>query len=38
VLKTVLREHLRVPGDKLESIVFPNSSEARPIAGITASA
>jgi uncharacterized protein (DUF1501 family) len=38
VIKTVLREHLRVPRDRLEAVVFPNSSDARPIAGITASA
>ncbi len=38
VLKTVLREHLRIPQDRLETIVFPNSGDARPIAGITASA
>ncbi|MDB5395979.1 MAG: hypothetical protein JWM91_3485 [Rhodospirillales bacterium] len=38
VIKTVLREHLRVPQDRLEASIFPNSSDARPIAGITASA
>ena len=38
VVKTVLREHLRIPQDRLESTVFPNSSDATPIAGITASA
>ena len=38
VFKTVLREHLRVPQDRLESVVFPNSSDAKPIAGITAAA
>ncbi len=38
VIKTVLREHLRIPQDRLENVVFPNSSDARPIAGITASA
>ena len=38
VIKTVLYEHLRVPRDRLESSVFPNSGDARPIAGITASA
>jgi uncharacterized protein (DUF1501 family) len=38
VMKTVLREHLKLPQDRLESAVFPNSSDARPIAGITASA
>jgi uncharacterized protein (DUF1501 family) len=38
VLKTVMREHLRIPQDKLESVVFPNSGDARPMAGITASA
>ncbi len=36
VLKTVLRNHLRVPPDRLESVVFPDSADARPIAGITA--
>ncbi len=38
VMKTVLYEHLRVPRDRLEKAVFPNSSDARVIAGITASA
>jgi len=38
VFKTVLREHLRVPQDRLENAVFPNSGDAKPIAGITASA
>ncbi len=38
VMKTVLYEHLRVPRDRLDSVVFPNSSDAKPIAGITASA
>ncbi len=38
VMKTVLREHLKLPQDRLESVVFPNSADARPIAGITASA
>jgi uncharacterized protein (DUF1501 family) len=38
VMKTVLREHLKLPQDRLESVVFPNSTDARPIAGITASA
>jgi uncharacterized protein (DUF1501 family) len=38
VFKTVLREHLRVPQDRLENVVFPNSQDARPIAGITAAA
>jgi uncharacterized protein (DUF1501 family) len=38
VLKTVLREHLRVAPDRLERVVFPNSGDARPIAGVTASA
>jgi uncharacterized protein (DUF1501 family) len=38
VIKTVMREHLRVPQDRLEAVVFPNSSDAHPIAGITASA
>jgi uncharacterized protein (DUF1501 family) len=38
VIKTVLREHLRVPQDRLEAAVFPNSSDAHPIAGITAAA
>ena len=38
VFKTVLLEHMRIPRDRLDSIVFPDSSDARVIAGITASA
>ena len=38
VVKTVLREHLRLPQDRLDTLVFPNSGDAKPIAGITASA
>jgi uncharacterized protein (DUF1501 family) len=38
VTKAVLLEHLRVPREKLDTVVFPNSSDAKPIAGITASA
>ena len=38
VIKTVLCEHLRVPQDRLEAAVFPDSRDAKPIAGITASA
>jgi uncharacterized protein (DUF1501 family) len=34
VLKGVLSEHLLVPSSALESSVFPNSSEARPIKGL----
>ena len=36
VIKAVLREHLRLPGDKLDGIVFPNSSDAKPLASIIA--
>ncbi len=35
VVKTVLREHLRIPQDRLENVVFPNSSDARKITGIS---
>ena len=35
VLKTVLRDHLRLPGDRLESVVFPNSGDAKPLPNIT---
>jgi uncharacterized protein (DUF1501 family) len=36
VLKAVLREHMRIPADRLEATIFPNSADARPIAGIAA--
>jgi uncharacterized protein (DUF1501 family) len=35
VLKAVLRDHLRVPSDRLNSTVFPNSSDAKPLPGVT---
>lgn len=35
VLKAVLRDHLRLPADKLDTIVFPNSSEAKALGGVT---
>ncbi len=38
VLKAMLRDHLRVPGDRLENAVFPNSGDARPPRGLTVSA
>jgi uncharacterized protein (DUF1501 family) len=38
VLKTVLREHMGVAQARLDSAVFPGSSDARPIARVTASA
>jgi uncharacterized protein (DUF1501 family) len=38
VLKAVLREHLGLPRDRLDSVVFPNSADARPLAGVTAQA
>ena len=38
VMKTVLCEHLRVPQDRLENAVFPNSGDARLIKGVTRSA
>jgi uncharacterized protein (DUF1501 family) len=38
VMKTVLYEHLRVPRDRLENAVFPNSGDARFINGVTRSA
>jgi hypothetical protein len=31
----VLRDHLRLPGDRLESVVFPNSGDAKPLPNIT---
>ncbi len=34
VLKTVLAEHLRVPRDKLDHAIFPNSGDARLMTGI----
>jgi uncharacterized protein (DUF1501 family) len=34
VLKTVLAEHLRVPRDRLDRIIFPNSSDAHLMTGI----
>ena len=36
VMKTVLYEHLRLPADKLDSFVFPNSGDARVMKGIVA--
>ena len=36
VIKTVLYEHLRVPRDRLENAVFPNSGDARMMKGVTA--
>jgi uncharacterized protein (DUF1501 family) len=36
VIKTVLRNHLGVSQSLLESTVFPNSADAKPIAGIIA--
>ena len=36
VLKGVLSEHLQVPTAALESKVFPDSSDARPLKGLTA--
>ena len=38
VIKTVLYEHLRVPRDRLENAVFPNSGDARLVKGVTQSA
>jgi len=38
VMKTVLREHLGLPWGKLDTVVFPSSSDAKPIAGITSRA
>jgi uncharacterized protein (DUF1501 family) len=38
VMKTVLYEHLRVPRDRLESAVFPNSEDAGLMKGVTTSA
>jgi uncharacterized protein (DUF1501 family) len=38
VMKTVLYEHLRVPRDRLENAVFPNSGDARIMKGVTTSA
>jgi uncharacterized protein (DUF1501 family) len=38
VIKTVLYEHMRVPRDRLESAVFPNSLDARLMKGVTTSA
>jgi uncharacterized protein (DUF1501 family) len=38
VMKTVLCEHLRVPQDRLENAVFPNSADARLMKGVTRSA
>jgi len=38
VMKTVLYEHLRVPRDRLENAVFPNSGDARLLTGVTRSA
>jgi uncharacterized protein (DUF1501 family) len=38
VMKTVLYEHLRVPRDRLENAVFPNSTDARLMKGVTRSA
>jgi len=32
----VLRDHLRLPADKLDTVVFPNSGEARPLPSIVA--
>jgi uncharacterized protein (DUF1501 family) len=34
VLKGVLSEHLLVPSSVLETSVFPNSANARPIKGL----
>jgi uncharacterized protein (DUF1501 family) len=36
VIKTVLYEHLRVPKDRLDAFVFPNSSDARLMKGVVA--
>ncbi|HLG88183.1 MAG TPA: DUF1501 domain-containing protein [Alphaproteobacteria bacterium] len=36
VIKAVLRDHLRLPGGKLDTIVFPDSAEAKPLASIVA--
>jgi len=36
VLKTVLHEHMRVPKDRLDGFVFPNSSDAPVIKGVVA--
>jgi uncharacterized protein (DUF1501 family) len=38
VIKTVLYEHLRVPKDRLDGAVFPNSGDARVMKGVVASA
>jgi len=35
VLKAVLRDHLRLPADKLNGVVFPDSGDAKPLAGVT---
>jgi uncharacterized protein (DUF1501 family) len=35
VLKGVLRDHLGVPAARLDSAIFPNSSDAKPMAGVT---
>jgi uncharacterized protein (DUF1501 family) len=35
VMKAVLRDHLGLPGDRLDSVVFPNSADARPLSSIT---
>jgi uncharacterized protein (DUF1501 family) len=36
VTKTLLYEHLRVPKDRLDNFVFPNSSDARVMKGVVA--
>jgi uncharacterized protein (DUF1501 family) len=36
VFKSVLLEHMRVPGDRLDSAVFPDSSDARVLRGVVA--
>jgi len=38
VMKAVLRDHLRLPADKLETTVFPNSADARPLSSVVTAA